>query len=184
MQFWSIESILLGLGAVILAVDQALEKSSSIRTKFPSLRVPGWVKVVPLLLWVFAGGVWLLKPGAIVQMRPTYSTVSGVELKRFADLSKAHTSFEFGLLMQPYKGVPVAVSGIVEDISSDADGNASVTLADTVEGYAIDMDFKKESSQSVFRLIQGNRLSAKCEFSSMGSDVMAFVKKCELVTKP
>ena len=106
------------------------------------------------------------------------TSVEGIDLKALVDRRAGSTNFEYEQLETPFLGAPVAVKGSVRDLSQE-DGIAIVSLQDTAEGYAIDLRFRRETSEPVFRLRRGNVLSAKCQFRSMGT-VVGFLNRCEL----
>lgn len=179
MSPWSPESILFGIGAAIMAIDQALSSSPSIKARFPNLAIPGPVKFAPFVLWLAALVFWWIGP-VLPSGSDTATFVTGVNLKALEERRAGSTSFEYSQLEAPFHGAPVTVKGTVKDLSQD-DGIAVVYLDDTSEGYGIDLRFRRETSSPVFRLRRGNVLVARCEFSSM-AHVLAFLNKCELTS--
>ena len=164
-----------------MAVEQALSSSPKIKARYPNLRIPGPIKFAPILLWIGALGFWWIGP-----VRPVgdsaATSVEGIDLRALVDRRAGSTNFEYEQLETPFQGAPVNVKGSVKDVSQE-EGIAIVALQDTADGYAIDLRFRLETSEPVFRLRRGNVLSAKCQFKSMGT-IVGFLNRCELTPPP
>ena len=147
-----LEIACLALAAIIMAVNQALKGAPALRSRLPA--IPGWVNYLPLALMIIAGGAWAIRATfpttpktEVTSMAPSAasnSTTSAPAPPNFTDyapqavavkflsLNKSGVSptpLQLDLLLRPYIGKRMRLSGTIDSISVEQDGSLQVQLS-------------------------------------------------------
>jgi hypothetical protein len=173
-----IETILSGIGAIIMALNQALSDAPYIKKRWPGVKFPGWASYVPFVFWLVAAAIHFLpvtKPDSNSLMRASVQ-IDGIPIDRIRQVIEGATTAESEILQKPFKGRHVFVKGLVNDVTEDP-GFALISLAGTYRELSVTL--MALPSEKTVRLTKGQSVSADCEFSGM-SDFGINLNRCHL----
>ena len=181
----------------MLAIDQTLKSTPNLHRLAPFLELKGKFRLFPILAIIascllFGIGSFTTSPeqaqnvssqatatlrknGALlgdVDFSQTYTSswsVVGVNLDPIFSSVQNRTSIEKDILLAPYNGRVVIITGIVDDVArSNSSGHEiDINLAEAGPPYAY-LSFKIDASiESVKLKRPGDEISAKCKIESL-----------------
>lgn len=181
-----LEIILLTLGAISMAANQALKDADAVTARFQWLRPRPWWNYVPFGFVVLAGAVFvarqatpLMVPNVPVVAQADSAnpdsgvTLTGIDLERFLALGTAATTYEAQLLREPFRGAPVTVSGPILDLRQ---GSLELGRKGSRQYW---LTFYAPDFPPASRKTKGEGVTAKCSFQGASNDVV-YLHECKI----
>jgi hypothetical protein len=181
------EPVLIGIAAVVLALNQALKDAPELTGRVQFLKPKGWWNYIPLGLVIVAGVVWLL-PGSIEENAATSVSSPDFPLRAVQNAFEGRTNEEGKRIIASYNDRPAKITGVIQDVRiGDSVGEkfAIVAIEDGFLSRGVYLTFESAQAEgaSLFRV--GDKITAGCIFDADSTDRIGLnFRDCELLDGP
>jgi hypothetical protein len=169
---------ILGLAALLMALNQGLKDAPYIRARFPAFSLPGWVNYIPLPLFILAAIIHFWPADQVQPVPLSGPRVTGIPIEAIAKAVSGITSAQREKSLAPFSSLSASVEGVVKNVDAVPGEFVIVYLGGQIGGRNVILIFR-DGLERVSALDVGSPIKATCGFSNIAERGLV-LNRCSL----